>query len=73
MATVASPEAEKTGLVTSTDPSRKKHNGRWKAMARCLFLDPWALEYLAMIIAVAALVTIALILILYPGRPLDHL
>lgn len=73
MATAPSPKAEKTGFLSSiqTNPSSKKHNGRWRAWARWFFLDSWALECIAMIIAVAALLAIAITLIVYNGKPLD--
>ena len=74
MKTTTSSRAERAALVSSplsTYP-HSKHNGKYKNWLRWLLSDSWALEYMAMTIAMAALAAIFIILIFYNGQPLGN-
>lgn len=67
-----SSKAERATLVTSSTGSgqHRKYYGKYKTWFRWFVSDSWALEYLAMMIAIAALATIFITLLLYGGKPL---
>jgi Protein of unknown function (DUF3176) len=73
MKSTTSSRAERAALVSSqlsTYP-HSKHNGKYKNWLRWLMSDSWALEYMAITIAMTALAAIFIILILYNHKPLD--
>jgi Protein of unknown function (DUF3176) len=72
MRTTTSSRAERAALVSSplSIYPHSKYNGKYKKWLRWLLSDSWALEYMAMTIAMAALAAIFIILILYNGKPL---
>ncbi|KAF7513919.1 hypothetical protein GJ744_006533 [Endocarpon pusillum] len=73
MKSMSSSQAERATLVTPPNGSNQhsKYHGKYKAWLRWFFSDSWALEYLAMTIAVAALAVIFTVLMLYDGKPLN--
>ncbi|ERF72549.1 hypothetical protein EPUS_02831 [Endocarpon pusillum Z07020] len=73
MRSMPSSQAERAMLVAPSKGSNqhRKYHGQYKAWLRWFFSDSWALEYLAMTIAGAALATIFTTLMLYNGKPLN--